>query len=300
MSITSAILVLALFITASFAVVQAEDSNADVANIILTIETQIKKGELEKAQSIATNALLSNPASHDLHRILGSVYTSRGQYDSAVACFQRAIELRPDDALSYHGCALAQFTKGDNTFWGVYDAEIYINLASDSEQAREFSKDLVAVYKKNIVFQEGGPSITFCADIAVDADGTTRRYKETKHEKPYGYAGFELPVAYASMRYTHIDLETLFYIRVGQLILYDTLEVEKQYGPNVIMSYLRRIKDAGHIMPYTLWLFDRVWPDEVRRLIQQNPTAYQEFLSWKKSNPLVVNKETAFLRKNYD
>ena len=46
---------------------------------------------------------------------LGSRYAMSSQYDDAVACFEKAIEVRPDDPVVFSNLAKAHRDHGDNT-----------------------------------------------------------------------------------------------------------------------------------------------------------------------------------------
>jgi Tfp pilus assembly protein PilF len=55
-------------------------------------------GTPEAAMSIITKALALTPDSHDLHRLQGTNYQVLGQNEKALASYEEARRLKPDDA----------------------------------------------------------------------------------------------------------------------------------------------------------------------------------------------------------
>jgi protein O-GlcNAc transferase len=67
--------------------------HADCLHLLGTVALQ--SGRLDLAVAIITRAITANGAIAQYHCTLGNAFGARGQLDEAIACFDRAISLRP-------------------------------------------------------------------------------------------------------------------------------------------------------------------------------------------------------------
>jgi adenylate cyclase len=64
--------------------------------------TEFPEKALVRASDLAQKALILDQSNAAAHRLLGSIYGYRAQYDLSISALQKAIELNPNDADSYH------------------------------------------------------------------------------------------------------------------------------------------------------------------------------------------------------
>jgi len=72
-------------------------------------------GKLAEAEQICLRILSADPGSAATLNLLAVVHTSLGRYDAALACYDRALALRPDfvQALSNRGAVLKKMQRHD-------------------------------------------------------------------------------------------------------------------------------------------------------------------------------------------
>ncbi len=252
-----------------------------------------------EARRVFNEGIEKYPNSFHLYHERGVLNLRLGHTDSAIADFQKAIEINPEYAPSYLRCAEAQFEIGENTFWGLIEGEIFMNLEPDSERSRDFAQQLAKVYNKNIKIDNGKVSVSFCKDASQREDGAIVHYNKSRFEAPYGLNGYEMPIAYAASAEKEFTPVSLVTIRLRFLALYDKLKVDSTYGPNVLFDYQRKVRDAGHELPYNVWIMERALPDVAKRYIAKYQKEWDAFKIWRKENPLVVNHSNVFLRNKY-
>lgn len=252
-----------------------------------------------EARRVFNEGIAKYPDGYNLYHERGVLNLQQGSIDPAIADFQRAIELNPEYAPSYLRCAEAQFRTGENTFWGMIDGEIFMNLEPDSERSRDFAKDLATVYTKNIKIENGKVLVSFCKDASQKEDGGVVLYNKSRFETPYGLNGYEMPLVYAASAEKELTPVALLNIRVRFLSWYDSLKVDSVYGRNVLFDYQRKIRRAGHELAYHIWIMERAVPELAKRYTTKFLTEYDAFLAWRKENPLTIDESTVFLRKKY-
>ena len=243
------------------------------------------------------------PRSYRLFHERGVCLGRKGRFLDAAFDLQMAITLNPSYAPSYLRSAELHFMRGTNTFWGMYEGEIFMNLEPNTERSLDFGKQLWATYKKNLVLRPDGPLVTFCADEAVSIGNDTisiRRYKKTQHKYTYGTGSYEFPLMYASVGATTLDLPTLVLIREKFLEIYDKIGVDEEYGRNVLVDYQRQIKESGFMEPYSYWLLQRADTAAFQAWLAHNLHEYEEFQEWHKKNPLIITNQNVLLRSQYE
>jgi tetratricopeptide (TPR) repeat protein len=71
------------------------------------------KGQYDRAIADYDKASQLNPRDADVYLNRGNAYANKGQYDRAIADYDKAIELNPRDADAYNNRGLAYYKKGD-------------------------------------------------------------------------------------------------------------------------------------------------------------------------------------------
>ncbi len=76
--------------------------------------TFLDKGDLNTAISVFTKAITLNPKDAQAYRNRGVAYEIKGDYDKAIADFTEAIRLDPKDAKAFGGRGSVHVIMGDN------------------------------------------------------------------------------------------------------------------------------------------------------------------------------------------
>ncbi|MBV8887397.1 MAG: DUF563 domain-containing protein [Chroococcidiopsidaceae cyanobacterium CP_BM_RX_35] len=83
----------------------AQEIDLDFSELLRVLEAaatrHFQSGNMQLAERIYWQILELNPEQAEAHYNLGSTIAHRGDYDAAVACWQRAVELQPDFADAY-------------------------------------------------------------------------------------------------------------------------------------------------------------------------------------------------------
>ena len=103
-------------------------------------------GEYEKAVADYNKAIQVDPNDADAYYNRGCTYGEMGEYDKAIADFNKAIELAPNDADAYYNRGCAYSEKGEAPE-AVNDLEKCIGLSTDAELTKAAQLELRKVKK---------------------------------------------------------------------------------------------------------------------------------------------------------
>jgi len=103
-----------------------------------------EKGEYEKAIADYNKAIELNPNDADAYYNRGCTYGETGEYEKAIADFDKVIQLNPSDAGAYYNRGLAYKEKGDLRR-AASDLEKCIGLPSDPELTKDAQQALSEV-----------------------------------------------------------------------------------------------------------------------------------------------------------
>lgn len=85
------------------------DSLSEVPNVYYNQALELARaGELAAARDKLVTALTLEPEMVDAHVVLGKVYAQMGEYQQAIACWEAALKLAPDNAAAQAGIAKAR------------------------------------------------------------------------------------------------------------------------------------------------------------------------------------------------
>jgi tetratricopeptide (TPR) repeat protein len=90
---------------------QLQPQNKQISNMLA--DAYMQTGNLEKADAVYANLLTSSPNDPDLLSARGQVLIREQKYPEALALFQHAVKIRPEDADAWGGIAFAASKTGD-------------------------------------------------------------------------------------------------------------------------------------------------------------------------------------------
>src|SRR5262245_25526382 len=123
---------LAVLVVTSAAAGSLASTDADAADALARARELLAAGRLYPAELAAREAIARAPELADAHRLLGQILLRRKKPDQAVAAFERAAALAPEDPALDRDLGTARFEAGD--FAGARDA-FRRTLARDPDDA---------------------------------------------------------------------------------------------------------------------------------------------------------------------
>jgi tetratricopeptide (TPR) repeat protein len=246
-------------------------------------------GKSDTALAVYAEGLKKFPKSGVLYLEEGVIPLSKKDYNKAISCFEKGIEVQPAFPSNYYWAARLYCNSGEK-LWGLIYGELFINLERNSRRTQEISKLLFDTYKGGIIFSTGGKtSISLSQDNVIDA--TQKRTK-----LPYGLI-YEPSMAFATIDQTRVDLNSLDSIRTNFLKFYKE-KFMKDY-PNALFSYQDEIYSSGNFEAYNQWLLSQGDASAFSEWKTANKDKWDRFFTWFTANPIKLNDTNRFYRTQY-
>ena len=105
------------------------------------VEAALEQGKWEAAKAGAQKLAAAEPESPEAHLLLGLAHMKTQSFSGALACYQRAAKLDPDDAVTWKNLVLAASRSGDAK-WAVQGLEALARLEPHDEAHVARLKDL--------------------------------------------------------------------------------------------------------------------------------------------------------------
>jgi tetratricopeptide (TPR) repeat protein len=253
-------------------------------------------GDPKKALSTYDDGLKIFPASGMLYLEKGNVYWLQKEYNKALPFYEKGIEADPTFPSNYYRAAIL-YCNSDAKIWGVIYGEIFMNLEPGSKRTAEVSKMLFDNYKSQIKFtSDTSVDVNLCSkNITISLDALK---DATKFKLPFCLVYTPL-MTIAAIPEKNITLASLDRIRSSFIDFYFQKEHEKTY-PNVLFSFQKKIKDAGHFEAYNHWLFSRGDADGFEKWMTANTSKWKDFTTWFNDNDLELDKDNRFHSTQYN
>ena len=94
------------------------------------------------------------------------------------------------------------------------------------------------------------------------------------------------------------DINSLDTIRSIFVDSYFTNKHDESY-PNVLFSYQKQIKEAGHMESYNHWILMQGDLKGFDKWYDTHKTAYDDFTKWFSENGLIIDEENKFSSSQY-
>ncbi|MDR0811993.1 MAG: tetratricopeptide repeat protein [Paludibacter sp.] len=243
----------------------------------------------DKAIKIYENGLKKFPKSGNLYLELGIIQINKKNDNAALAYFEKGIEVAPTAASNYYWAAKI-FLNSTEEVWGMIYGEIFMNLERNSKRTEEISKLLFDTYKSEIKFTSEN---SFSVSFSKNANFNLNNFK-----LPFGVGVYEPTLMMSMLKIKTIDINTLDTIRTNFIDTYFDNGKDKNY-PNVLFSYQKQVKDAGHIESYNHWILMKGDEDMFGIWFDSNKEKWDAFVEWFQKNPIKINDSNKFYRGQY-
>ena len=207
-------------------------------------------GQREKAIESYEKGLNKFPNSGKLYLERGNMEMFVKEYGKALGFYEKGIEVDPNYSSNYFW-ATKIYCSSTEEVWGMIYGEIFMNLERNSKRTAEISKLLFDTYKSEITFtSDTSLSVSFSKNTSINISDLT---DPNKMKLPFGIGVYEPTLMFSILSVKAIDINSLDTIRSTFVDNYFKNGHDKTY-PNVLFSYQKQVKEAGHIEAYNHWI----------------------------------------------
>ena len=213
--------------------------------------------EVKECEQLYQKGIKKFPASGPLYSEWGELRSSNKD-GRAIACWEDGIQADPSYGGNYYNAAL-HYSKINEPIWALLYAEIYINMESRSDRARNMKKILFEQYQQLL---------------------TKQAYQPGKKSGAFTQQVFQILDNASGPARQGLNRETLTMIRTRFV-----LDWFSKYGatyPFKLFEHQRQLLQSGLFEAYDQWLFSEgIDPEGFALWSQQNTATYtrlREFL----------------------
>ena len=252
-------------------------------------------GKSEKAIETYEDGLKKFPEAGSLYLELGAVQIGKKNYDKALGYYEKGIEVDPKFPSNYYWAAKL-YCNSEEEVWGMMYGEIFMNLERNTKRTSEISKLLFDIYKSEIKFtSDTSFSVSFSQNASINVEALK---DPGKMKLPFGIGVYEPALMFSVLPATTINPNTLDSIRTRFVDHYFKNGHDKTY-PNILFSYQKQIKDAGHLEAYNHWILLKGDEDAFDKWHAGNKEKWDAFIQWFKSNKIQIDEAHKFYSGQY-
>jgi tetratricopeptide (TPR) repeat protein len=251
-------------------------------------------GKTDKAFEAYDEGLKKFPNSGIIYLEKGNVHWNKKEYGKALPFYEKGIEVDPKFPSNYYRAARI-YCGSTEEVWGLIYGEIFMNLERNSKRTAEISKLLFDTYKSEIKFtSDTSMTVSFCQQMTMNVNAMA----DPKNIKLPFCMIFEPTLLMSIAFEKNIDINSLDKIRTTFIDNYFNNERDKTY-PNVLFSYQKKVKDAGHIEAYNHWILMKGDESGFDKWQSANKEKWDNFVKWFNDNGLKINDTNKFYSGQY-
>lgn len=252
-------------------------------------------GKSDKASETYETGLNKFPKSGSLYLELGTLQLGKKDYDKALQYYEKGIEAAPAFPSNYYWASKI-YCSSTEEVWGMIYGELFMNLERKSKRTAEISKLLYDTYKREITFSNDTSfSISFSKNPIMDINAFTNP-KTVK--LPFGSGVYEPTLILSMLSTKSIDITSLDVIRSNFVDNYFKNGHAENY-PNVLFTYQKKIKEAGHMEAYNHWLLMAGSKSDFDKWVTAHQKKFEDFRNWFNANSLQIDESNQFYRAQY-
>ncbi|MCO5269433.1 MAG: tetratricopeptide repeat protein [Brumimicrobium sp.] len=252
-------------------------------------------GKSDKAIETYKAGLKQFPNSGNLYLEMGVMQMGKKDYYKALDYYEKGIEVEPKFSSNYYWASKI-YCSSTEEVWGMIYGEIFMNLERNSRRTAEISKLLYDTYKSEIKFiSDTSFSVSFSKNASINISNLT---DSSKMKLPFGIGVYEPTLMLSMLSVKTIDINSLDDIRSTFVDNYFTNGHDETY-PNVLFSYQKQVKEAGHIEAYNHWILMKGDEDGFGKWHSENKDKWDNFVNWFGENGLKINDKNKFYSGQY-
>ena len=268
-------------------------------------------GKPKKAVEMYEAGIRKFPESGPLYLELGVIQATEGEYEQAVATWEKGLTVAPTHPSNFYHAA-RMYMQTPIRGWGIIYAEIFLNLEPSTQRSEEMRALLWNAYNDAIILEEGvgedgERTITNGAEFFADAfaieavtDSTVRVgfpfYYEIATMSPIITLSLSLmddsdgddkdtPAFQVLRADGKLTLEALHEYRLMFLKSWEMGRGAEFYNVE-LFAYQRKLVDAGLFRAYNyLMLVNEETAEEMTRWMEENPNELRRLVEWTRDNP---------------
>lgn len=253
-------------------------------------------GNGKKATKVYEAGLSKYPNSGKLYLESGIQQLGFKEYNTALTLFEKGIDVEPDFPSNYYWAAKLFLGASEEEVWGMIYGEIFMNLERNSKRTAEISKMIYDTYKSEIqLTSDTSMSVSFSKDATIEISDATDL---ANIKLPYGVSVYEPTLTIALLSEQQVTPASLDRIRSRFIDIYFQQEHHVKY-PNALFSYVKTVKDAGHLEAYNHWILMKGDATDFELWRQANDGKWKAFIEWFGENRLIITQSNKFVRSQY-
>ncbi|GAA4304027.1 tetratricopeptide repeat protein [Nibribacter koreensis] len=283
--------------TGAVTILESTKSHKDVSDRLFQLlgNSYDVLGKSEKAFEAYDEGLNLFPNSGRLYLEKGNVYWGKKEYGKALPFYEKGIETDPKFPSNYYRAAKI-YCGSTEEVWGMMYGEIFMNLERNSKRTAEISKLLYDTYKSEIkISSDTSFSVSFSKNATMNVSDLK---SPGKLKLPYGVGVYEPTLMFSIPFIESIDIHSLAKIRSNFVDNYFKYGHDKAY-PNVLLTYQKNVKDAGHMEAYNHWILMKGDEDGFGKWLSANQDKWDSFVAWFGENTLPVSDKNKFHSGQY-
>lgn len=252
-------------------------------------------GNSDKATETYDAGLKKFPNSGILYLEKGNVFWNKKEFNKALPFYEKGIEVDPQCPSNYYRATLI-YCNSSEEVWGMIYGEIFMNLERNSKRTKEISKLLFDTYKSEIKFSSDTSfSVSFSKNASINLSNLTN---PGEFKLPFGIGVYEPTLMLSLLSAKTININSLDSVRSTFIDTYFDNGFNKTY-PNILFTYQKQVKDAGHIEAYNHWILMKGDEKGFSKWLSANKEKWENFLKWFGENGLKIDNTNKFFSGQY-
>lgn len=251
-------------------------------------------GEPDKSINAFKRGLEKFPNSGSLYLGCGIVENGRKNFNEAIRYWEMGVQVEPMFPSNYFWLANT-FSVSNEPVWAFFYGEIFMNLERNSNRTIEMSYLLYDLYKEVIKFNSDTSASIDLGDVLTLSDLTSGKVPFTMDFT----VGMSIALRICMMEYgNNFSIKFLDKLRTIFLEVWSQKGKDKEI-PLVLIDYQKEIFNKGYFEEYNFWLFMQGNEEEFKSWNENNPGKLEKFADWFVPNPIELNGQNFFSRKNF-
>jgi Tfp pilus assembly protein PilF len=269
---------------------------ADERVYILWANCLDQLGKYEEAYNHLNEALKKFPNSGKIYMEIGREHYNMEERKDAVGSWETGIQTDPTVAGNYYFLSSSYFLNGNFTWASIY-SEIFVNLTDNEKFIFDASQICYDIYKTAFYVKTGDSTeIHFTKIIIQRAEEPDP--KSLDFPLAFQYVMEKAAKGILPKDSTSFTLDNLIEVKKKFTELWFQYGLGDKY-PNVLFAYHKLLLDNNYLDVYYHEIF--AWGDKekFKEWLRNNKETYNEYLSWKKENKLVIDKDNYISKMKY-